>query len=137
MAAARWQHIMIQAHGIGVLATIEHGSPRLRPMEFSLIDGQLWAATSKLSRKYPEICDGQHVEVLFINKEYDHARVRGVLECSTDAEDRQRLWEAQHGSIERWYSGVDDPNLVVLKVIPAETEYKNAQGDDRYHQEAA
>lgn len=137
MTTAKWQHIMKQVHGIGVLATIEGGAPRLRPMEFSLIHGELWAATSKQSRKYSGVPDGQHVEVLFMNEEFDHARVRGVLEWSTEAEDRQQLWEQQQHDISTWYSGVDDPNLVILKIIPEQAEYKSSHGPDRYQQEAA
>lgn len=127
---------MRQAHGIGVLATIEEGEPRLRPMEFSLVNGELWAATSKHSHKYREVRDGQHVEVLFMNEEFDHARVRGVLEWSTEADDRRRLWELQR-DITHWYADVNDPDLVIMKIIPEQAEYKLAHGDDRYRREAA
>lgn len=134
----RWQQLMEQTHGIGVLATIEEGEPRLRPMEFSLVGDELWAATSRKSRKYAGIHDGEHVEVLFMNARSDHARIRGVLTCSDTAADRQRLWALQRGSIERWYAGVDDPNLVVLKIIPEAAEFKSANTpNDRYQEEAA
>lgn len=127
---------MVQAHGIGVLATVEAGEPRLRPMEFSLVDGELWAATSKRSSKYAEVPDGQRVEVLFMNGRFDHARLRGVLQWSTDTAERHRLWDIQLADIGRWYDSPDDPNLVILKIVPTSAEYKLANGDDRYCQEA-
>ncbi|HEX2949368.1 MAG TPA: pyridoxamine 5'-phosphate oxidase family protein [Armatimonadota bacterium] len=137
MTTARWQQLMKQAHGIGVLATIENGEPRLRPMEFSLVDGELWAATAKHSRKYTDVPDGQHVEVLFMNNEFDHARIRGVLRWSTTPHDRERLWQLQHDDITHWYSGVDDPDLVIMRIVPEEAEYKSAHGNDQYWREAA
>jgi general stress protein 26 len=118
-----------QACGIGVLAIIEDGKPCLRPMEFSLVDGELWAAASKLSHQYTGIQDGQHVEVLFMNEDFAHARVRGVLEWSATTEDCQRLWELQL-DMPHWFHGVDDPNLVILKVLPEEVEFMLAHENE-------
>ena len=127
---------MTTAHGIGVLATIEDGTPRLRPMEFSRVHGELWAATSRQSHQYRDTADGQHVEILFLDEEYDQARVRGVLEWSTDAEDCRHLWQVRE-DMAHWFTGCDDPNLVILKVIPEQADYKSTRTDEIYRRKAA
>ena len=125
-----------QAYGIGVLATIEESGTRLRPLEFSRVDGELWAAISRRAQQHTRARDGQHVEVLFMNEEFDHALVRGVLEWSTDPNDRRRLWEIQQDVL-NWSTGADDPNLVILKIVPDPLEHLVHPNDKHSRRKAA
>jgi hypothetical protein len=99
---------MTDIAGIGMLTTIEDGEPRLRPLDFVEIDGQLWAgAHAGLER-----CDGQHVEVLFFNEGYDLAEVHGILRCSHTPDDHRRLHDrAPHAAGD-----------CVVKIIPQHAE---------------
>lgn len=113
MAAA-----MAQPGNIGILAMVEAGEPRVRPMEFVYVDGELWAAASRRSLKLRGLRDGQHVDVLLIDELLTQDRVRGYVHCSTRADDRQRLWALQQCDIAVWCQGEDDPDFIVLKIIP-------------------
>ena len=109
---------MTRHRGMGMLATIEDGRARLRPMEFSLVDGEWWAAASRRDGRYLDACEGQHVDVLLLDADGWDDHLHGVLQSSTEADDRRLLWELQGEQIARWCRGADDPNLVIMKVIP-------------------
>ncbi|HOF86669.1 MAG TPA: hypothetical protein PLZ36_01020 [Armatimonadota bacterium] len=114
---------MAPLSGIGMLAVIENGEPRFRPLEFVTVDGELWAA----SRGNLEHCDGQHVEVLFFNEGYDLAQVQGVLRCSHHAGDLDRLRALCQTTPP--YPASTHQDEMVIKVIPGDTEVLPA-----YHQ---
>ena len=86
-------------------------------MAFSQVDGEWWAATSRGVQEQWELASGEHVDVeLMESGEEEH--VRGVLACSETPADRARLWSLQRPDLTPWYVGADDPNLIVLKVVP-------------------
>ncbi|MHB9133091.1 MAG: pyridoxamine 5'-phosphate oxidase family protein [Armatimonadota bacterium] len=120
---------------LAILALIEEGVTRLRPLELSPVNGEFWGATSRQSFHAAAACDGQHVELLLLEEIADHARLRGVLQSSTDRRDCEVLWELQHDSLTRWCAGAHDPDLIVLKIIPEpdEEEY----GPPEYQRRAA
>ena len=70
------------SHGLGMLATIEQGTPRLRPLEFTQVEGEWWAPASRRMQQTLAQCDGQHVEILFVDDDAHDSRIRGVLACS-------------------------------------------------------
>ena len=109
---------MTFSHGLGMLATIEQGTPRLRPLEFTQFEGEWWASAPRSMQHSLALCDGQHVEILLINEEANDSRVRGVLECSGDPADLQHLSELQQSYPSPRLHSVEDANLVVVKVIP-------------------
>jgi len=110
--------VMAYTHGIGMLATIEGGIPRLRPLEFSRIAGEWWAPTSRRVQQALAECDGQRVELLFVDDNASNDRIFGILECSEDPTDRRYLWELQREDIQYQYTSPEDPNLIVVKIIP-------------------
>ncbi|MHB9024541.1 MAG: hypothetical protein ACYC7E_10250 [Armatimonadota bacterium] len=112
---------MEQLHGMGMIATIEEGVTRLRPLEFSLVDGELWTAIPRDAGQYAARCDGQHVEVLYFDGELEDVRLHGVLKCSTQADDRQRL-RTLEGSIGIKTGKAEDPDYLILKIIPEDME---------------
>ncbi len=103
-------------HGLGMLATIEHGTPRLRPLEFTQVEGEWWAPTSHRMQQTLAQCDGQHVEILFVDDDANDSRIRGVLACSADPHDLEHLCELcpEHTLI----PGSTVTNQAVVKVIP-------------------
>ncbi len=105
-------------HGLGMLATIEEGTPRLRPLEFTQVEGEWWAPTSRRTQQSLAQCDGQHVEILFVDDAANDSRVRGVLECSIDPIDIHHLLEMQREHTVEL--DTLEPNTVVVKVIPEE-----------------
>jgi hypothetical protein len=104
---------MAALSGIGMLAVIENGEPRFRPLEFYPIDGEFWAA----SPHNLDHCEGQHVDLLFLNEGFDYALVQGVLRCSHQPGDYQRLQTLAHA-----YA----PAAVIIKVIPQDAEVLSA-----------
>jgi len=108
---------MAPLSGIGMLAIIENGEPRFRPLEFVSVDGELWAA----SHANLDNCDGQHVDVLFFNEGYDLAQVQGVLRCSHQVGDLDRV-RALRGEYNPPYPASAHQDEIVIKVIPRDTE---------------
>ena len=108
--------------GIGVLVTVETGGQRLRPMEFTQVDGEWWAAASRRVGDALAACEAGHVELVFVEGDIEPGHVRGTLACSTASPDRDRLWLLQREHLLPHYRSGDDADLVVVKVIPRETE---------------
>lgn len=100
---------MAALSGIGMLAVIENGEPRFRPLEFFPVDGEFWAAVPREL----DACEGQHVELLFLNGEFDYAHVQGVLHCSHLSGDVQRLQTLAHAAARA---------AVIIKIIPQDAE---------------
>jgi hypothetical protein len=95
-------------------------------MEFITVDGELWAA----SHNNLDACDGQHVEVLFINEGYDLAQVKGVLRCSHQARDLQRMHALLIGAPQGDDQRQDE---VLIKIIPRDAEVLRAIHPSNLH----
>jgi len=102
---------------------MEAGNPRLRPMEFSQVNGEWWAAASQRVGQALAVCEAGQVELVFVEGDITSERVRGTLACSREIADRRHLWQLQNEHLLSHYPSSDDPDLVVIKVIPAETEH--------------
>ena len=110
---------MTQDSSIGVLAVYGPEGSRLWPMIFSQVDGEWWTATSR--QHTDDFIHADHVDILLMDDTFANTRVSGTLEESRAPDDRRRLWGIQSPYLARWCDGVEDPNLVVLKVHPLTT----------------
>jgi len=110
----------VRTHPQTYLATIDDGTPWVRAMQVARVDdaGSIWYATALSSNKVrqvrlnPQVC-------LAIWADGRHCRVFGRAEIVTDAAVKRQLWE---DSWRTYFRGEDDPEYVLLKVVPERAE---------------
>ncbi len=113
-----------------MLTTMEaDGKLRGRPLSTLQIDahGQLWFFTSMTSPKISEMANHSQVSVNYAHPgKQDYVSISGTGEVVRDREKMKKLWTPW---IKPWFpQGLDDPDLVLLKVAIEEAEYWDAPG---------
>ncbi|MEO7726754.1 MAG: pyridoxamine 5'-phosphate oxidase family protein [Burkholderiales bacterium] len=105
------------------------GKLRSRPLSTLQFDaqGQLWFFTSISSPKMDEIAHHNNVSVIYANPDkQDYVSISGAASVVRDREKMKQLWTPW---IKPWFpQGLDDPDLVLLKVTVEEAEYWDAPG---------
>lgn len=103
------------------------GSLRSRPMATLQMDagGSLWFFTALTSPKIEEAAQHRQVNLSYARPDkQDYLSVSGSAEILQDKEKMRALWTPW---IKPWFpAGLDDPNLVLLKVTITEAEYWTA-----------
>lgn len=110
----------VRTHPQTYLATVDDGTPWVRAMQVARVDdaGSIWYATALSSNKVrqarlnPQVC-------LAVWGDGRHCRVFGRAEIITDAAVKHQLWE---DSWRTYFRGEDDPEYVLLKVVPQHAE---------------
>ncbi|MBN9392227.1 MAG: pyridoxamine 5'-phosphate oxidase family protein [Chloroflexi bacterium] len=113
---------------IAMLTTSEtDGTLRSRPMgtQQTEFDGDLWFFTAKSSGKITEIQHDQHVNVSYAAPDDNrYVSVSGRAELIDDKAKAKELWNP---FIKAWFpKGLDDPDLVLLRVRVEAAEYWDA-----------
>lgn len=102
----------------------DHGSLHSRPMttQQSEFDGDLWFFTDKSTPKVDEIAREHRVNVSYADPSDDrYVSVSGMAEV---VEDRAKMKELWNPAYKAWFpDGLEDPDLVLLKVSVQEAEY--------------
>jgi general stress protein 26 len=109
---------------VAMLTTIDWGILRSRPMqtqEFDF-DGDLWFFTSSETHKTEEIEKDRRVNVSYAAPDSNtYISVTGTAEIVTDRAKIEELWNPIYKA---WFpDGLEDPNLVLLKVAVEQAEY--------------
>lgn len=121
---------LIKEIRFGMLVTEEaDGTLRSRPMTTLQMDadGCLWFFTGLDSAKLAEEQQHREVNISYARPDkQDYLSVSGSASVVRDREKMKSLWTAW---IKPWFpQGLDDPNLVLLKVRIGEAEYWKAPG---------
>jgi general stress protein 26 len=108
-----------------MLTTVdEDGYPHSRPMVTQQIefDGDLWFFSGKSTHKSAEVARKQKVCVSFADIDKQHyVSASGTAELVDDRAKAKELW---HDAYKPWFpKGLDDPDLVLLKVKVDKAEY--------------
>jgi general stress protein 26 len=105
------------------------GTLRSRPMATMQMDatGNLWFFTGLTSPKVEEAEQHRQVNLSFARPDkQDYLSISGTSEIVRDKEKMRELWSPW---IKPWFpQGLDDPDLVLLKVTITEAEYWLAPG---------
>ena len=106
------------------------GTLRSRPLATMQMDAQgaLWFFTGQSSPKVEEAMQHRQVAVSYAHPDrQDYVSVSGTAEIGRDRQKMQELWTPV---IKPWFpNGLDDPDLVLLKVNIREAEYWEAPGN--------
>ena len=104
--------------------TSSRGWLRSRPMvaQRQPFDGDLWFLTSRTAAKAGDIRDRRQVNISYASPERDcYVSVGGIATLVNDRERARQMWSE---SYEPWFpKGVDDPDLVLIRVEAEEAEY--------------
>jgi general stress protein 26 len=116
---------VITKYPVGSLATIKDGKPWVRYMAVQPQDDlTLFTTTFALSRKVYQIRKNGEVHLAFgadpSNWALPYVNVEGTAEILTDAESKMRCWKEEY---KQYYKGPDDPNYVVIRIVPRVIEY--------------
>jgi general stress protein 26 len=122
---------------LGVLQHFEHamlvtqrgGQLRSRPMEIvdRTAQGHVWFLTSIDSAKLAELTEHAHVNVA-MQQDSRFLSISGTTRVTGDAAKIDEVWKAEHAV---WFEqGRDDPELVLIEVVPLYAEYWDRSGVD-------
>lgn len=116
---------VIKNYPVGSVATIKDGKPWVRYMAMQTEDDlTLYSTSFAVSRKIEQIKKDNNVNITFgadpKNWKLPYVNVEGSAEILTDPEIKQKCW---HEMLSQFFSGPDDPNYVVVKVVPSSIEY--------------
>ncbi len=116
----RVKALMASVNNVHVLATVDaQGAPQMRWMGWLVEDPeQPWAfylCCGKSSRKMAQIAGNPAAQLLFSKPDYSEvASLSGVATAVDTPAIRQLLW-AEVPDMEKYYSGVDDPNMGIIR----------------------
>jgi len=112
---------------VAMLTTIDWGVLRSRPMQTqeAEFEGDLWFFTSSDTHKTDEIEKDRRVNVSYASPaDNSYVSVSGMAEIVKDRAKIEELWNPIYKA---WFpEGLDDPNLVLLKVSVEQAEYWDA-----------
>lgn len=116
----RVRQVMAAVHNVHVLATVDaEGKPQMRWMG-AVVEGPdapwtFYLACGKNSRKMAQIAQNNHAQLLFSKEDdWQVATLSGTAEAVDTPAIRQLLWNAIP-DMDKYYSGVDDPNMGIIK----------------------
>lgn len=114
---------------VGTMATVKGNKPFSRYMTFFNEDFTLYTATSKQTDKVEELeaNPNTHILIGYDGEGYDDAflEIMGTVKISDDESLREKVWN-EH--MKPWFSGPDDPDLIILKVTPESMRLMNKKG---------
>jgi PPOX class probable F420-dependent enzyme len=116
---------LIKGIRVAMLTTVdEDGSLRSRPMATQKDDfeGELWFFTGADTAKTGEIARDQRVNLSYADPDDErYVSLSGTAELVRDRAKAKELWNP---FLKAWFpQGVDDPNLVLLRVSVDKAEY--------------
>lgn len=116
---------------VGTMATVRLNKPHTRYMTFFNDEFTLYTATSKQTEKVDELEVNPHTHLLigYEGKGMGDAylEIEGTVSISDDESMKEKVWNKY---MKAWFSGPEDPNLVILKISPDAVRLMNKKGVD-------
>ena len=116
---------------VGTMATVQQNKPHTRYMTFFSDEFTLYTATSKQTQKVDELEANPHTHILIgyegkgMGDEY--LEIEGTVSISDDESIKEKVWNKH---MKPWFSGPEDPDLVILKISPDSIRLMNKKGEE-------
>ena len=116
---------------VGVLATVKESKPHARYMTFFHDGFTLYTATNRKTQKVEELEANPHAHILLgyegegVGDAY--LEIEGSMAAHDNPEIIEKVWN-EH--LSGWFSGPDDPNLMILRIHPDRVRLMNKKGQD-------
>lgn len=115
---------------VGTMATIEGNKPHSRYMTFFNNNFTLYTVTNKDTHKVDELSKNPYTHILI---GYDgrglgdsFLEIEGKVEISSEKSMREKVWNKE---LSNWFDGPDDPEMIVLKIVPSQIRLMNTKGE--------
>lgn len=118
---------VLQSFDTAMLVTNRDGEMRSRPMAIAdhSRDGRIWFLTSIESGKLDELTEAPNVNIA-MQAASRFLSVSGTTKVSRDPDKVSQLWSPAYNV---WFKdGKNDPNVIVLEVVPTYAEYWDNSG---------
>ncbi len=110
---------VLKDQSVFYMATVDSGSPRLRPMTLLAHDGvKIWTTSHKRAQKMEQLVKQNEVEACFVDEMNRQVRIRGKVQVHDDEESWNKLRSATEDIPQ-----IHDPNYVLLLIEPEEVRY--------------
>lgn len=116
---------------VGTMATIEGNKPHSRYMTFFNDNFTLYTVTNKDTHKVDELSKNPYTHILI---GYDgnglgdsFLEIEAKVEISSEESIREKVWNK---SLSNWFDGPEDPEMIVLKVVPSQIRLMNTRGEE-------
>ncbi|MBE1555612.1 pyridoxamine 5'-phosphate oxidase family protein [Sporosarcina limicola] len=116
---------------IGTMATIQGSKPHSRYMTFFNDEFIIYTATSKRTHKVEEVQKNPNTHILlgYEGNGFGDAflEIEGIVEESQEETMKEKVWNKL---LKGWFDGPDDPNFIILKIIPTQIRVMNKKGKE-------
>lgn len=124
---------VIQSAKFPFLSTMDGDQARVRPVSPVRTDGfTIYIANLKSYGKTAQIAANPKVELCYMDNEHDQVRITAIAEVVTDRPLLEDIW-AKNRLLQHYLGSIDNPELVVYKMLPQEVKYMKEWALD-YHQ---
>ena len=106
-----------------MLATIDGGQPRVRPVSPVRVDGfTIFVANLRRYGKTAEIAANPRVELCYLDETHDQVRITGVAEVLTDPALLAEIW-ASNPLLRRYLGTAENPELIIYRIVPSRVRF--------------
>ena len=106
-----------------MMATVENGQPRVRPVSPVRTDGfTIYVASMRSSGKTAELEANERVELCYLSEDHDQVRITGPARRVTDRAVLQSIWDA-NPLLRAYLGSIDNPEFVLYEVAPERVRF--------------
>jgi uncharacterized pyridoxamine 5'-phosphate oxidase family protein len=106
-----------------MLATVDGGQPRVRPVSPVLTEGfTVYVANLRTYHKTVEIAAEPRVELCYLSPDHDQVRITGRALVVGDDALLDRIW-ADNPLLRHYLGERDNPELVVYRIVPERVRF--------------
>jgi general stress protein 26 len=115
-----------------MLATVDEGQPRVRPVSPVRVEGfTIYVANLRSYGKTREIAANPRVELCYLDDAHDQVRITGRAEVLTDRAVLDEIWQG-NPLLRRYLGTPDNPELIIYVIRPERVRFMREWALD-YH----
>ncbi len=106
-----------------VLATVDDGQPRVRPVSPVRTDGfTVYVANLRRYGKTAELAANPRAELCYVDDGHNQVRITATAEVLEDPVLRREIWDA-NPLLRAYLRDIDNPELIVYRFVPQRVRY--------------
>src|SRR6266487_1731157 len=114
------------------LATIDGGTPRVRPVSPVRTDGfTVYIANLRSYHKTGEIAANPNVELCYMDDGHNQVRLTGTAAIVTERPLLQEIWDT-NPLLRQYLGSLDNPELIVYRITPTRVRYLQEWASEYY-----
>lgn len=122
---------ILDASRVGVLSTVKDSKPYSRYMTFFNDEFTLYTPTSKKTQKVDDLENNPNAHIMlgYEGEGVGDAflEIEGQMGIHDDASMIDKVW---NDHLKGWFTGPDDPNLLILAIKPTRVRLINKKGEE-------